>query len=270
VTLVPVPAVGGSLLAIVPLDPERNCSCTPEETNVIATTTALAFTRNQPNIADVCMVRLLIDNDVFADVNLDNIVDGLDVHMVENSTYFSLSPLAPSKCDFATGCGREDVNKDGKVDQLDSTSITQSAILGTNVTCGGIYATAFSCGSTRKAPLTPAVSISLDTISYFSDDGLIVEGKLLQHQYTDLKKRSMFVEDTSLVQDILVKMEEQEQDLRLFKIESEKRDELQDQRFEKQEQTHKSYNSNLFSDVLLSVLVVLVCGIALVIVRKKF
>merc|ERR1711991_670187 len=77
------------------------------------------------------------------------------------------------------GCGRVDVNQDGKVDQLDSTSITQSAYLGTNVTCGGIYAMAFSCGSNRQAPLTPAIAISLDSVTYFSDDGLIVQGKLL-------------------------------------------------------------------------------------------
>lgn len=35
-------------------------------------------------------------------------------------------------------------------------------------------ATAWSCGSTRRAPLTPAVSISLDTIVYFNDEGQTV------------------------------------------------------------------------------------------------
>jgi hypothetical protein len=294
VTLYPVPAIGGSLLAILPLDPDGNCSCTPEEKNVIATTTALAYIRDQPNIADVCMVRLLIDDEVLADVNLDNIVDGLDVELVENSTYFQLDPTAPSECPVE-GCGREDVNKDGKVDQLDSTSITQSAILGTNVTCGGIYATAFSCGSTRKAPLTPAVSISLDTISYFSDDGLIVEGKLLQHQFA-----TRSVPDTSLIDNILVEfdgiqsevLELKESNKRLedsleeskkhidnleeAKKQSEKRDEAQDKRDEAHDEQLNSFSKNVRSndhsvmfDVFLSIFVVLVCGVLVVALQKR-
>merc|ERR1711991_417876 len=87
-------------------------------------------------------------------------------------------------------CGRVDVNRDGKVDQLDSTSISQSAWLGTNVSCGGIYATNFACGSERKAPILPAMGISFDTMTYFSDDGLILQGQKLGHtwdEYQDLQ-----------------------------------------------------------------------------------
>jgi len=178
ITLSPVPAVGGSFIGILPMDPFGNCSCTPEDKDIIATTTAIAYPRDDPDVADVCIVRLLVSKDVFADVNLDRMIDSIDVMLVEKSPYFNINPFGESKCP-EQGCGRVDVNQDGKVDQLDSTSITQSAYLGTNVTCGGIYAMAFSCGSSRKAPLTPAIGISLDSVTYFSDDGLIVQGKLL-------------------------------------------------------------------------------------------
>jgi len=175
VTLSPVPAVGGGLLAVLPLDPDGSCSCTPEEKDVILTTTALAFPMDLEGSADVCIVRLLVDEYVYADVNRDLVIDALDVNIVETSDLYSISPNASSKCTEAMPCGALDVNRDGKVNQLDSTSITQSARLGTNVSCGGVYATAFSCGSTRRAPITPAVAISFDGLSYFSDDGLLVD-----------------------------------------------------------------------------------------------
>merc|ERR1711916_82359 len=167
-------------------DENGNCSCTPEENDVIATTTGLAFPAN--SAVDVCMGRLLIDKELPFDVNLDLKIDVVDVQLVENSPYFAFNPNASSMCP-SSGCGRVDVNGDGKVNQLDSTSITQSAELGTNVTCGGVTATAFSCGSTSKAPITPAVAISLDTVVYFSDDGLIVEGIALEHD-NDRRRRA--------------------------------------------------------------------------------
>jgi hypothetical protein len=280
ITLSPVPAVGGSLLAIFPLDPEGNCSCTPENNGIIATSTAISYPRDTPNIADVCIVRLLIDKDVFADVNLDRLIDEVDVHLVETSEYFTLDPFAPSKCPEDTGCGRVDVNRDGKVTQLDSTSITQSAFLGTNVTCGGIYATAFSCGSTRTAPLTPAIGISLDTISYFSDDGLMVEGKLLEHQFLSRSMRG----DPALIDNILVEFDNLQSEMSGLKEElhetkerlekrideSEERDQIHDQRHNKSENSieklsllykiTRSDGHSLLVDVFISIAVVLVCG----------
>jgi hypothetical protein len=238
----------------------------------------------------------LIDKDVFVDVNLDHLIDVVDVVLVETREYFTLNPNAPSQCPEDTGCGRVDVNRDGKVTQLDSTSITQSAFLGTNVACGGVYATDFSCSSTRTAPLTPAIAISLDTISYFSDDGLIVEGKLLEHQFLSRSMRG----DPALIDNILVEFDNiqlemsglkdtvrsQAEELHETKEELQKRDEIHDQRIDKSEKRHnKSENSieklslfykiirsdghSLVVDVFISIAVVLVCGMLVLAFQKS-
>merc|ERR1711991_270012 len=141
--------------------------------------------------------------------------------------------------------------------------ITQSAILGTNVTCGGIYATAFSCGSTRQAPLTPAVSISLDTITYFSDDGLIVEGKLLENQFV-ISKRDAMPKD-SLVEDMLLKFDEMQSEIDGLKT-----------RFSEQEEhigvvadaVHTG-NKGVLVEVFISIGVVFVCGLIVLALRKR-
>jgi len=259
VTLDPVPAVGGALVAIFPLDIEGNCSCTPEENDVIASTTALALLGEGET--DVCIVRLLIDKFVYADVNRDGIIDQVDVDLVEDDPSFSINPASPSLCD-PEGCGPADVNRDGKVNQLDSTSISQSAILGTNVTCGGVYATDFSCGSTRSAPLVPATSISLDTISYFSDDGLIVEGRLLSHQFDIFASKR--TEENSLIDNILVEVDEMHKEMRAMKL----KDLQHDERLDSHDQQHVSSESILM-DVMISIFVVLVCGVFVFVIQRK-
>ena len=177
----PVPSRGGNLVAILPLDAEGKCSCSPEERDVITSTTALAFPDPlDRNVFELCIVRLLIDTFVFSDVNEDKFINETDTLLIALSPYYSLNPAvsAPSLCPIASpeSCGRVDVNRDGRVNQLDITSVLQSATLGTAVPCGGVYASEFSCGSSRKAPLVPAIGISLDNIQYFSDDGLMVAG----------------------------------------------------------------------------------------------
>ena len=145
--------------------------------NVIATTTAIAYPRDTPNKPDVCIVRLLVSLYVPVDVNLDLVINQTDYSLVVTSPYYNIilsdESTCPLNADGQRMCGRADVNFDGFVNQLDTTAISQSAdyVQGTNLPCGGVYATAFSCGSTRRAPLTPAVDISLDSIVYFDNDG---------------------------------------------------------------------------------------------------
>jgi len=146
------------------------------DNNVIATTTALAYPRDNANKPDVCIVRLLISQYVPVDVNLDLVVNVTDFNLVADSPYYDFILDRPSKCPMFNGhrqCGRADVNNDGFVNQLDQTAITQSVQVppGMSLPCGGVYASAFSCGSTRSAPLTPAIDISLDSIVYFDNDG---------------------------------------------------------------------------------------------------
>jgi hypothetical protein len=212
ITLSPVPAVGGAVLALLPADAAGNCVCTPKPdpgtrgNTVLATTTALAYPADHPDVADVCIVRLLISQYLLPDVNGDFVVNYTDVNLIYISPYYSLDPTDDSKCPMVETfhvCGPVDVNMDGKVNQLDSTSVTQSLYLGSNVSCGGVYATAFSCGSTRYAPLTPAVDISLDSIVWFYDDGLIGKVDPLQSaQFKRFGKR-----DDSLVYEILTQVE---------------------------------------------------------------
>jgi len=126
------------------------------------------------------MGQLLISKEIPADVNLDGKIDQADIDQVRNSASFSDDSTAPSSCP-GSGCGREDVNRDGKVNPLDETSILQSAALGTNVTCGGVYAKQLAFGSTQRMPLFSASDISFDSLVYFNDDGLSAAGVPLMH-----------------------------------------------------------------------------------------
>jgi hypothetical protein len=178
------------------------------DNNVIATTTALAYPRNTPNKPDVCIVRLLVSLYMPVDVNLDLVVNDTDVNLVQSSPFYTIFLNQPSPCpqndDDQHICGRADVNFDGLVNPLDVTAITQSAVLGTSMPCGGVFATAFSCGSSRTAPLTPAVDISLDSIVYFNNDG--------EHgAVAPLRKRAPL--DNVIAQTILVDFERMQDDL---------------------------------------------------------
>merc|ERR1711991_160335 len=224
-TLFPVPAVGGSLLALLPEDVNGNCPCSPEGLHIITSTTALAFANPaNRNLAEVCMVRLLVDHDVFPDVNEDGMINETDHQRVRGSPYFNIDASGESLCpDFTPeSCGREDVNRDGKVNELDVTSILQSAPSGTRVRCGAVYATAFSCGSTRRAPLVPAVRISLDPVFYRNDDGLMARAVRSEGLRGDLS----FMQTRFSQKQLKVEMEQQkvEMEHKLFA------DERQDRR----------------------------------------
>merc|ERR1712232_186355 len=69
--------------------------------------------------------------------------------------------------------GRADVNLDGLVNQADVVTVQQSAPFGTNVTCGVIQATSFSCGVSRSAPNNPAIAISIDEVSLRAEAGVL-------------------------------------------------------------------------------------------------
>ncbi len=183
VTLMTEPAIGSGLLAIFPKNSSGSCACTPipdpgtYDNNVIVTTTALAYPTPTPNLLDVCIVRLLISLYVPIDVNQDLVVNETDSGLVLASPYYDNVVRNTSKCPQASDgtrvCGRVDVNNDGFVNDVDLAAMAQSVDYknGTMLPCGGVFATAFSCGTSRSAPLTPAVDISLDSIVYFNNDG---------------------------------------------------------------------------------------------------
>jgi hypothetical protein len=198
--LSPVPAVGGCVVAVFPQDNAGVCSCTPKpdlgkvSNSIIATTTSLAYPRDRPDIADVCIVRLLISQFLPPDVNRDFVINFTDLSLIYSSPYFNINPTNVSKCPLISNkrvCGPVDVNEDGLVNMLDATSVTQSTLLGANVACGGVYVTAFSCGSSRTSPLTPAVEISLDSILWFNDDGLLGEVKPLANSLSRRQESSL-------------------------------------------------------------------------------
>jgi len=183
VTLTTDPGVGSGLLGILPKNSSGSCACTPQpdfgthNNNVIVTTTALAYPTLTPNIPDVCIVRLLISLYLPVDVNQDLVVNQTDYNLVLTSPYYDSVVRNTSKCpvgsDGTMACGRADVNFDGFVNDEDTRAISQSVNYqaGVPIPCGGVYATAFSCGSARSAPQVPAVGISLDSIVYFNNDG---------------------------------------------------------------------------------------------------
>lgn len=209
-------------MGLFPKDKFGNCSCTPHpdpnlrDNTVIATTTALAFPNSSTtNMPDVCIVRLLIAQRLPIDVNGDFVVNQTDIDLIKlNNPLYSIDASAPSKCNLVMGrrtCGPTDVNLDGSVNELDATTITQSALLGTKVPCGGVYATAFSCGSTRRAPLTPAVDVSLDSIVWFNDDG--VDGSLNIAKRSSMSAR----QEDSLIHDVLMEFEGMQSELSSLK-----------------------------------------------------
>jgi hypothetical protein len=141
INLSPVPAWGGGVLALFPQDKNGNCVCTPmpdpglQDNTIVATTTALAYPRDISVVdsADVCIVRLLISEFVRPDVNRDRLVDPLDLDLIYGSEFFNIDPSAASLCPkvgVRRMCGAVDVNQDGRVNQLDATSVTQSCVAG--------------------------------------------------------------------------------------------------------------------------------------------
>merc|ERR1711991_935812 len=219
-----------------------------------------------------------IEKYVRTDCNRDLVINFTDVMLVETSPFYSFRPNATSKCP-PSGCGPVDINQDGRVDQLDSTAITQSAVLGTNVSCGGVYATAFSCESTRGAPITPAVDISYDTVVYFSDDGLIVEGLELEHAFsrrvardpmmdTLVMKIQNLEEENKQLRDTTKQLQETDKQLR----ETDKQLLNYDKRHDEQLRgsSQRTTAPSLAVELLLSAVAVVACaGVVAVVYRRR-
>jgi hypothetical protein len=152
-------------------------------------------------------------------------VDGTDILIVEDAPEWNDNINDPTITCFANTtepfCNGTDLNQDGRVNLLDTTTITNDFVLGTSVRCGAVYATDFSCGSTRQAPLQPAVSVSLDTIQYFNDDGLLLHAGMMP-----MNRRSNV--NSRFVDSILVEFEEMRTELVTLKAaDSEIKSELQ-------------------------------------------
>lgn len=167
--LSPVPQTGGQLLALLPRV-GGSCPCSPSLSNpVIATTTAVTFPNadTQPGTATVCIVRLLVSRVVAADVNRNSVVDSSDETAVTSDLRFNNSVSC------GVGCGPADVNLDGFINQLDVETIRNSTVYPTDVSCGAVYASSFSCGAYRSSPPQPAVGISLDEVNYRVSGGVL-------------------------------------------------------------------------------------------------
>jgi hypothetical protein len=280
VNLSPVPAFGGALLGIFPFtDASMKCGCTPEENELVLTTTALAYNdNNNPNVADVCIVRLIVARTIFADVNLDGVINGSDISAVLDSPEYVLSPVGESTCPFVPGslrrdCSRADVNQDGIVNALDITSIQQSAVLGSAVPCGGVYATAFSCGSTRQAPITPAIAISFHG-SYLNDDGILAGvAKELPNQFSSRHSSA----SAELMDTILVEFDALKSEVETLKEHDAQSDERMSQAFAEVHEDLQSRsatesgssNTKLVLEMALSGCAILICGLVVFFVQKK-
>ena len=199
ITLTPVPALGGMLLGILPINPDGSCPCSVDSGDIVGTTTGLAYSNVTGNalLPDVCIIRLLVSNTLRFDVNRDRVIDAQDVLLIRNNPQYVSDPNATSNCTSLV-CGNVDVNLDGKVNQFDATAVTEavsSLRFPLSVRCGGVVATAFSCGSTRSSPLVPAVGISLDTVSYFNSDGVTARKKKNQERSSMVTLRMSQIDD---------------------------------------------------------------------------
>ena len=142
----------------------------------------------------------------------------------------------------------------------------------------------FSCGSTNAAPITPAVGISLDSLMYWSDDGLLVDAMHLTNYWRPsngplINKRSRQVDMMESVLEKIERLEEENRELR----ENDRRLEDKTDRLEANDQrlegsissvmrlVRKSPSSGhgLAADVLISVGVVLCCGLVVALITKR-
>jgi hypothetical protein len=125
-----------------------------------------------------------------------------------------------------SNCGGLDVNNDGVVDQNDVASVILSGTTllgeGTPVPCGvimtnscslffkltniyqAISATDFSCGSSRAAPLTAAVDVSIDNIYLVNDWGLSKAAKRSDDKLEDMQKRLQVLEQLVAEQAMMI------------------------------------------------------------------
>lgn len=175
-------AVGNQLLSLLPLVSPFNgksCPCSPPSSvTIYGTTTGLAVKSASAGLTaspDVCIVRVAIARSLPPDVNRDGILSLSDIHAVLNSPSYSTGSFCNVNCIDANGFN-VDVNRNGYVDSADINSILQSVhgdlAAGVDVHCGGVYATDFSCGSSRAAPESEMYGISFDSIEYFTSQGI--------------------------------------------------------------------------------------------------
>ena len=149
----------------------------------------------------------------------------------------------------------------------------------------------FSCGSTNAAPITPAVGISLDSLMYWSDDGLLVDAMHLTNYWRPsngplINKRSRQVDMMESVLEKIERLEEENRELRENDRRLEdKTDRLEanDQRLEANDQRREgsissvmrlvrkspSSGHGLMADVLISVGVVLCCGLVVALITRR-
>lgn len=270
VTLNPVPAIGGMLLGILPQNPDGSCPCTVNTNDIIGTTTGLAYSNVSGNVfmPDVCIVRLLVSRVLRYDVNRDFVISREDVLLVRNNPQYVADPTGASNC-APSGCGNVDVNQDGKVNQFDATAITE-AVSSTryplSVACGGVAATAFSCGSTRASPLVPAVGISLDTVKYFNSDGTLTRkrgGRMDMRDVEDLLSR---VATRDAVEHVEAQIDRVESKISSCVV----HEEMQRTVSEVKSERAKVLHDHLLADIAVSVFVIAFVGLMAFLVRRHF
>ena len=130
-----------------------------------------------------------------------------------------------------------------------------------------MYASELSCGSTRAAPLTPAIRISLQGI-YLNDDGVLAGVKKpLPHQYEDdilAKKRS-----AGIMGDILVEFDELHAENHDLKAELRSTAAELRAKIEQHHGAAEKRGHHIIIDVVISAVAVLACAALVVFLRKK-
>lgn len=256
-TMTIVPARGGGLIGALPVAQDGSCPCTPFPNQIILTTTALAeLPESSP---DVCIVRLLASMQVAADVNLDRVVDDTDTQLILSSPFFSVNASLATGCD-GQPCGRVDVNNDGSVNMLDVTSVMQSLPNGTAVPCGALYATAFSCGSSRSAPLTPALQISMDAINFPNTGGQLSTASSLRRRDSEnaIVKRHQW-----MLEEIVVELEHTKAEVAEMKQENAKK------HLQQQQTAKDSAMSKIENTMFIAIAICLAAFMLLVLYKKS-
>jgi len=232
---------GGKLIAYLPKGSGGQCDCTPVDHDIYATTTVLA-TPFATSTEQLCTARIRISAKVPEDVNNDGAITNLDVTSITGHLDFGTG----SAC---AACADQDVNGDGFLDSKDTDQVSASATFDQNVPCGSIHILSTTCGALLSSTVR---WISLDSIFYFSEDGVAEVGVPLKRDANPsqaglevvLKKIASLENDNAKLRQSL-----EETDGKL--------------------EARSSSTKSIVVDVFVSIGAVVVCGVILFFVQRR-
>ena len=249
----------GRVVALFPRSSATGqCDCSPGTRDVVVTTSALLPSN------EACMVRLAVVKVLNVDVNSNGLVDAVDETLIFTDTSFDTNVSAVfSKCNPVLGCGRADVNGDGKVNQKDVDILKDSLAFGTSTACGGIFIAHINCFGNGGGELASLSGLALDSITYFHQDGMtssVIPTK--RYEYLD-----SLAGKVSIIEQRSQNLQEQNQWL-ISQLLSLRNKDIEHE--EKLDDTHRFLNSNVVVDLFVCLALLTVGAVVVALLTRKW